>query len=211
MKIKSGETILFIGDSITDCSRSRPIGKGVGLGGGYVSLVDSMLASGFPEKEIRVLNLGINGNRITDLESRWQKDVLDLKPDWLVVLIGINDVWRQFDRPLDPNQVSIELFENTYRKLLTDVRPSLSGLVLLSPYFIELDIDAPMRNKMNEYGAVVKNLAKDFGASFIDLQSSFDRYLSYRSIDSISDDQVHLNKVGHMQIASEVVKIFRSI
>jgi len=204
MKIKSGETVLFIGDSITDCSRSRPIGKGVGLGGGYVSLVDSMLASGFPEKEIRVLNLGINGNRITDLESRWQKDVLDLKPDWLVVLIGINDVWRQFDRPLDLNQVNIELFEEIFRKLLTDVRPSLSGLVLLSPYFVEINIEHPMRNKMDGYGAVVRKIAEDFGANFVDLQSSFDRYLSCRSISSISDDQVHLNKIGHMKIASDV-------
>lgn len=88
MRIKNGATILFIGDSITDCSRSRPIGKGMGLGSGYVSLVDSMLASDFPEKEILVLNLGINGNRITDLESRWTRDVLDLEPDWLFVLIG---------------------------------------------------------------------------------------------------------------------------
>ena len=204
MKIANGETILFIGDSITDCSRSRPIGKGMGLGGGYVSLVDSMLVSDFPEKEIRVLNLGINGNRITDLESRWKRDVLDLEPDWLVVLIGINDVWRQFDRPSDQNQVTIELFEKTYRTLIMNIKSSLSGLILLSPYFIETDLEHPMRKQMDRYGTMVREIAEDFGADFIDLQSSFDRYLSYRSIDSISDDQIHLNKIGQMKIALDV-------
>ncbi len=204
MNIENGETVLFIGDSITDCSRSRPIGKGTGLGAGYVSLVDSMLATEYPEINIQVLNLGINGNRITDLGSRWQRDVLDLQPNWLVVLIGINDVWRQFDRPLDPNQVTVELFESTYRKLLTDIKPSLSGLVLLSPYFVETNLENPMRIKMDGYGSVVGKIAAEFGANFVDLQSSFDCYLSYRSIDSISDDQVHLNRIGHTKIASDV-------
>ena len=206
MKIGSGETILFIGDSITDCSRSRPIGKDTGLGGGYVSLIDSMLVSEFPEKNIRVLNLGVNGNRITDLKNRWTRDVLNLEPDWLIILIGINDVWRQFDRPLDPNQVTSELFEKTYSKLLSDTCSSVSRFVLLSPYYIEVNTADPMRKKMDEYGMIVAKLAKEFDAVFVDLQGSFDHYLSYRPMESISDDQIHLTKVGHMKIATELFR-----
>ena len=67
------------------------------MGAGYVSFIDSILGAALPELPLRVLNTGISGNRVTDLEARWQSDVLDLQPDWLSVMIGINDVWRQLD------------------------------------------------------------------------------------------------------------------
>ncbi|MEA3434683.1 MAG: GDSL-type esterase/lipase family protein [Campylobacterota bacterium] len=137
IKIKNGESILFIGDSITDCERDYPVGMSIGLGEGYVAFVDSLLATLYPEDSIRVLNTGINGNRIVDLETRWQTDVLDLSPDWLSVMIGINDVWWQFRDQLDPDQVKIEQYETIYRKLLTQTRPNLKGLILMSPYLIE--------------------------------------------------------------------------
>ncbi len=93
IKIKNGESILFIGDSITDCDRDYPVGMGIGLGDGYVSFVDSLLATLHPEEKIRILNTGISGNRIVDLEARWQTDVLDLSPDWLSVMIRIGELY----------------------------------------------------------------------------------------------------------------------
>jgi len=81
--------------------------------------VDSLLATLHPADSIRVLNTGISGNRIVDLEARWQTDVLDLSPDWLSVMIGINDVWWQFRDQLDPDQVEIDQYEIIYRKLLS--------------------------------------------------------------------------------------------
>jgi len=101
MKIEPKTKLLMIGDSITDVGRARPIGEGRNdeLGKGYVSFVDALLNSVYPQAAIRVINMGISGNTVRDLKARWQTDVLNLKPDWLSIMIGINDVWRQFDSP----------------------------------------------------------------------------------------------------------------
>ena len=88
MILKKNSTLLFIGDSITDSDRIFPIGRRFGLGDGYVNLIESLLEINYPEKNIKILNLGISGNRVIDLESRWKNDVIKLKPDWLVILIG---------------------------------------------------------------------------------------------------------------------------
>lgn len=202
MKIKNGESILFTGDSITDCGRARPVGVGTKkLGEGYVAIVDSLLTACYSQDLIEVINTGISGNRVIDLEARWQTDVLDLEPDWLSVMIGINDVWRQFDDKRNPNQVTIDRYETTYRKLLKLTRPKLKGLVLMTPYFIEANLADPMRRQMDAYGKVVKRIAADFDAIFVDVQAAFDRYLVNRSNKSLCGDRVHPNRIGHMIIA----------
>jgi len=201
MKLKDGQTVLFTGDSITDCGRAHPVGMRTGLGEGYVAFVDSLLATSYPDKHIRILNTGISGNRVVDLEARWQKDVLDLKPDWLSVMIGINDVWRQFDSALDPNQVTVEMYETTYRKLLAQAYPEIKGLVLMTPYFIEINRDDPMRTQMDVYSDVVKRLSTEFDAVFVDIQCAFDEFLLHRPTQSLCGDRVHPNKTGHMIIA----------
>ena len=201
MKIQDGQTILFTGDSITDCGRARPLGVGAGLGEGYVAFADSLLAASYPECRIRVLNTGISGNRVIDLEARWQTDVLDPAPDWLSVMIGINDVWRQFDNPLDPDQVAIGRYETTYRRLLQKTREELKGLVLMTPYFIEPNLSDPMRERMDAYGMVVERLAREFDAVFVNVQAAFDSYLRHRPTQSLCGDRVHPNKIGHMIIA----------
>ncbi len=200
MKISDGQTILFTGDSITDCGRARPVGKGAGLGNGYVCLVDSFMAATNPECEITVLNTGISGNRVTDLDGRWQEDVLDIAPDWLSIMIGINDVWRQFDSP-DVNQVSIDLYENIYRKLLEQTRSSLKGLVLMTPYLIDPDLSDPMREQMDKYSALVEKFTEEFDAIFVNTQAAFDNYLEHRSSQTLCADRVHPNLTGHMIIA----------
>lgn len=201
MKLDKGQAILFTGDSITDCGRARPIGMRAGLGDGYVALVDSLLGAWYPQNCIRILNTGIGGNRVTDLEARWQEDVLDIKPDWLSVMIGINDVWRQYDNALEPDQVTIERYEAVYRKLLAQARPLLKGLVLMTPYFIESNPADPMRRDMDAYGKVVEKLSNEFDAVFVDVQAAFDRYLVHRPTQSLAGDRVHPNRTGHMIIA----------
>jgi lysophospholipase L1-like esterase len=101
MKIEPGSKLVMIGDSITDAERARPVGEGLfsAQGRGYVSMVDALLGAVYPRHAIRVVNMGVSGNTVRDLKARWQTDVLDLKPDWLSILIGDNDVWRQFDTP----------------------------------------------------------------------------------------------------------------
>src|SRR5262245_14983449 len=101
LPIQPASKLVLIGDSITDCERARPVGEGLfaALGKGYVSLVDSLLQSTYPQQGIRVVNMGISGNTVRDLKDRWSSDVLALEPDWLSIMIGINDVWRHFDSP----------------------------------------------------------------------------------------------------------------
>jgi lysophospholipase L1-like esterase len=201
MQLENGQTILFTGDSITDCGRARPVGQGGGLGGGYVALVDSLLGAVYPQRGIRVLNTGIGGNRVIDLEARWQSDILDLKPDWLSIMIGINDVWRQFDSALNPDQVDLQRYESTYRKILAQARPGLKGLVLMTPFYIEANPADPMRQMMDTYSAAAEKLADEFDAVFVDVQAAFDRYMEHRPTQALCGDRVHPNQTGHMLIA----------
>lgn len=201
MKLNSKQTLLFIGDSITDCGRARPVGERAGLGEGYVSLTNSLFAACHPETPLRILNTGVSGNRITDLKARWTTDVLDLKPDWLSMMIGINDVWRQFDNPLDPAPVTIDRFERVYRELLQKTRPDLKGLVLMKPFYLETNTSDPMRAEMDRYGKVVERLAEEFDAIFVDVQAAFDQYLAKRPTQTLCSDRVHPNQTGHLIIA----------
>lgn len=201
MRLKNGQTLLFTGDSITDSGRRYPIAADWGFGDGYVSLVDSLLANWYPQDVIRIINTGISGNRVSDLEERWQTDILNFKPDWLSIMIGINDVWRQFDRVSDPDQIDIERYETTYRRLLENTRPALTGLVLMTPFYIESNRDDPMRKRMDVYSGVVQRLAGEFDAVFVDVQGAFDQYLEHRTTQSLCGDRVHPNQTGHMVIA----------
>ena len=204
MKFESGDTLLFIGDSITDCGRGRPVGEGDGLGGGYVGLAASLMATHYPERHVRILNTGISGNRIIDLHERWDTDVLALAPDWLSIKIGINDVWRQFDSPELERQVTLDEYERIARKLIkrTEEALSLKGLILMSPYVIEPDPDDPMRCRMDEYGAVVERLAGEYGATFVNVQKAFEEHLAHHPSESLCDDKIHPNLTGHMIIAT---------
>jgi lysophospholipase L1-like esterase len=199
---KANQTLLFIGDSITDCGREYPVGqRWNSLGGGYVSFVDSIMGAVIPETPITVLNTGISGNRVTDLEARWQSDVLFLEPNWLSVMIGINDVWRQFDSEPGAEQVEPEQYELVYRSLLAKTRSQLDGLVLMTPYFLETNREDPMRLKMDAYGTITKKLAVEFDAIFVDTQATFDHYLAHQPTESLCADRVHPNGLGHMILA----------
>lgn len=95
------DRIVFAGDSVTDMGSAQPVGEGLfdNLGKSYVRVIDNMLAAYYPEVFLRVTNSGISGNTSRDLIARFDRDVVDLKPDWVSICIGINDVWRQFDSP----------------------------------------------------------------------------------------------------------------
>ena len=198
----ANQNLLFTGDSITDCGLEHPVGqRWNSLGEGYVSFVDSILGAVIPGTPVTVLNTGISGNRVTDLEARWQSDVLDLKPNWLSVMIGINDVWRHFDSEPGAQQVEPEQYELVYRSVLAKTRPLLDGLVLMTPYFLEANREDPMRVKMDIHGAITKKLAVEFDAIFVDTQAAFDHYLEHQPTESLCKDRVHPNKLGHMILA----------
>jgi lysophospholipase L1-like esterase len=196
--------LVLIGDSITDCGRARPVveGHGEALGNGYVGLIDSMIRTVYPHVPIRLMNVGTSGNTVRDLRERWQSDVLDLRPDWLSVMIGINDVWRQFDSPLQQERhVGLDEYRQTLAELVRATRPQLRGLILMTPYFIEPRTADPMRAMMDRYGAVVRELAAAHDAILVDTQAAFDRLLAHMHPMSIAWDRVHPNQTGHMVLA----------
>jgi len=201
MQLQNGQTLVFMGDSITDAGRNRPFATDWGFGDGYVSQVEALLTSVYPETLIRIINSGVSGDRVIELAARWQTDVLDFSPDWLSVMVGINDVWRQFDRATDPEQIDVQQFETTYRNLLQQTRPRLKGLVLMTPFYLEPNKDEPLRAQMDIYGGVVRRLADEFDANFVDVQAAFDRYMAIRPTQSLCADRVHPGPAGHMIIA----------
>ena len=206
MIFDKGDTIVFIGDSISDYDRKRPVGEGLfnGWGTSYVANVGALLGCMYPEMRIRVKNVGISGNQVRDLDRRWQTDVLDQKPDWVSVLIGINDVWRQFDSPLQTEEhVPLDEFEQTYEKLIVTTLPHVKGMILMTPFFMEPSRQDAMRARMDEYGAVVKKLADKHGLVFVDLQTAWDRLFDHMHPCNIAWDRIHPNQTGHMYIAKQ--------
>jgi lysophospholipase L1-like esterase len=199
-----GSKLVMIGDSITDCGRGRPVGEsGNGtLGNGYVNFVDAWLGAAHPEWRIRVVNMGVGGNTVRDLESRWKTDALALKPDWLSVMIGINDVWRHFDSKMDPGlHVPPEEYARTLERLVRAAQPKVRGLVLMTPFFVEPDRAELMRAMADRYGAIVRRIAERHRAIFVDTQAAMDAALREIHPMSLAMDRVHVNQAGHMILA----------
>ena len=205
MIIPAHQKLLFIGDSITDAGRTRPHGEGLfgAIGTGYVQYVDALLGARYPERAIRVVNKGNGGNTVLDLKERWDEDVAQLEPDWLSVMIGINDVWRQFDVPRQTEtHVSPETFETTLRELITSTRNALrGGLILMSPFMIEDNAADKMRVRMDEYGAIVKRVAADNDAILVDTQDAFNAVLQHQHSAALAWDRIHPNHIGNMVLA----------
>lgn len=204
MLIKPKSRLVMVGDSVTDCERARPIGEGLfgAIGKGYVAQVDGLLGAAYPGHQIRVSNVGTSGNTVRDLLGRWQSDVVDLKPQWVSVMIGINDVWRQFDLPRQPEgHVLPDEYEAGLDQLAARTRPLVEGLVLMTPFFIESLREDAMRRRMDEYGAIVKRIAAKHGAILVDTQAAFDRVLAHQHSAAIAWDRVHPNHVGHTVLA----------
>lgn len=193
------DRIVFAGDSVTDMGSAQPVGEGLfeNLGVGYVRIIDNLLAAFYPERNIRVTNAGISGNTSRDLLERFQRDVVDLEPDWVSICIGINDVWRQFDSPAMPDcQVQPEEYERNVEKMILEVKGKVKGIFLLSPYYMEPNREDRMRRRMDEYVAICRKLAEKHGCIFVDFQQVYEEYCRIRHSAFIAWDRVHPNRVG---------------
>lgn len=203
MKLDPGSTLVFIGDSVTDCGRLQPVGEGSreALGQGYVALVDAELSARGRGRPVRVVNVGTSGHTVRDLASRWDRDVVALRPHWLSVMVGINDVWRQFDGVEPAAAVMPGEFERTYEGLVSRTLPLLRGLVLMTPFYVQSDLGDPMRRTMDAYRAIVRRIAQRSGAVLVDTQEAFDAALRRFEFSAIAPDRVHPSAAGHAILA----------
>lgn len=201
---KDGLTFLFQGDSITDGGRSRNKDWNHVMGHGYAYIIASRLWFDYPKRGFHFFNRGISGNKVNDLAVRWQQDTLDLKPDILSILVGINDVaaWINGDK-----QYAAGEYENGYRALLQQTRQQLPNVkfVLCGPFILPVD---RVKEKWNEYFAgveqrrqIVKRLAAEYSAVHIELQEAFNHALSKAPAEYWIWDGVHPMPAGHELIA----------
>lgn len=204
------DRIVFAGDSVTDAGSINPVGEAYNqLGGGYVNIIHAMLAACYPEIMVRVTNSGVSGDTSRMLLARFQRDVVDLAPQWVSICIGINDVWRQFDRPAAREyHVLPEEYRGNIEQMINMVKPAVKGIFLASPYYMVLDTTEPMRARMDEYTAICRELAQKHGCVFLDFQRMFDEYLAQRTFYSVSSDRVHPNLTGATLMAREFLKAF---
>jgi lysophospholipase L1-like esterase len=204
--IENGQTVLFIGDSITDCGRQ---GDQAPYGSGYVKLAIDLITARYPERQIHYLNRGISGNTVHDLHGRWQQDVIAHRPDWLCVKIGINDLHRTLDGT--PQAVPPDDFERLYRECLESARRDIStSLVLIDPFYISAEEDPSTRegevlSRLPAYLDAVHRLAAEFGALNVRTHDAFQRQLRYRPAREFCPEPVHPFLSGHIVIAHELL------
>ncbi len=132
---------------------------------------------------------------------------MNLKPDWVSVMIGINDIWRQFDTPTIPEQhVYLPEYRDNLCEMLERTLPVVKGVIIMSPYYMETNREDPMRHMTDEYIKVCEEVAKKYNCHYVNIQQAFDDYLIYRHPTYISWDRVHPGEIGSMIIAREFLK-----
>ena len=199
IELKANDTIVFIGNSITDAGRLLRQYKSYGYG--YVHFVANQLLAKYPDFNIDIVNTGISGNTIRDLKSRWEKDCIKYNPDIISILIGINDIWRFHTNRLN-EAVLLDEYELTYRQLLTRAREkSDCQLVLMEPFMFCDDTDNPIYRDLQNYIASVRELAEQFDAVLVPLQKSINEMIRRVPPGKWSDDMVHPYVWAHCWIA----------
>jgi lysophospholipase L1-like esterase len=193
--------ILFQGDSITDGNRGRSLDPNHILGHGYAFIIAARHGAAFPERKLDFFNRGVSGNTVLNLETRWAKDTLALKPDLLSVMIGVND---------NSHGVALETYETTYDKILTEARaqnPKLK-LVLMEPFVRHPG--KPVPESIVARQAIVAKLAQKHGAALVRLQKLFDDAAAKTADDYWVWDSVHPTYRGHQLMADEWERVVRA-
>lgn len=204
-KFKNGARLLFQGDSITDMKWGRnQKDRNHYLGHSYVFLLASRLGVDMAEANLEFFNRGVSGNKVSDLRKRWQKDAIEMNPDWLTVLIGVNDVSQGRGQPVD-----LKKWEQDYRHILNESRkanPKLQ-IVLMDPFVLRMtrissdEVWKYWRGEIEKLGGIVAQLAKDFNAVHIETQKIFDQAAREVSPQNWIWDGVHPLPQGHELIA----------
>ncbi len=200
--ITENSLVLFQGDSITDAGRSRE--DDAEMGRGYAALIAAWFSALHPEMRVRFLNKGIGGNRVKDLKARWQTDCLDLKPDVVSIMIGINDTWRRYD---SNNPTSVAEYESGFRDILAQSHEKGSKLVIIEPFVLPVPKDRETwREDLDPKIDAARRLAREFGALYIPLDGIFAQAAAVREPGFWAADGVHPTPPGHALIAQTWLK-----
>ena len=207
----NGNTILFQGDSITDAGREKvkelPNNAG-SFGQGYAFLTASALLKTLPEKNLTIYNRGISGNKVYQLADRWQKDCLDLKPDVLSILIGVNDYWHKRNGQYNG---TVEVYEKDYRKLLQATKDKLPNikLVICEPFYVlnTSAVDGTWSAPMKEYQEAAKQIAHDFNTLWVPFQQVFDEAVKHAPATYWTGDGVHPGMPGAQLMAEAWLRV----
>jgi lysophospholipase L1-like esterase len=201
-----GGTILFQGDSITDAGREKEKqlpNSADSFGKGYAFIIGAGLLDLFFHMNISVYNRGISGNKVYQLAERWQKDCLDLKPDLLSILIGINDYWHLRNGKYDG---TVERYETDYRQLLKLTKETLPNvnLVICQPFALPgtSAVDETWVEPVKAYQDAAFRLSKEFSAIWIPFQKVFDEAIKHAPAKYWAADGVHPTMAGTHLMAS---------
>ena len=193
--IHDGDVVLFQGDSITDAGRSREKAAEANhqpaMGFGYAWLAGAELLVDRPKADLKIYNRGVSGNKVFQLAERWQGDCLDLKPNLLSVLIGVNDFWHTLDGKYNG---TVEVYERDYRALLERTRKALPKvrLVICEPFVLRCGaVSEKWFPQFDGYRAAAGRVAKEFRATFIPFQTMFDEAIKYAPPERWAKDGVH--------------------
>ena len=211
------KVIVFQGDSITDADRNK--NEVFDLGKGYPNLVTANLSANYPY-QYQFYNRGISGNRIVDLYARIKKDMINLKPDYMSILIGINDVWHEL---FDHNGVEADKFEMVYGLMIEELLAALPNLklMLLEPFVLpgvatRSDAENPgrweyFRKETDLRRAAVKRLAEKYNLVFVPLQEMFDTVNADAPDGYWLFDGVHPTPAGHELIKGAWLEAFQKL
>lgn len=211
------KVIVFQGDSITDAGRDRDKMQ-INKGHGYALMVTGALGADEPGKYV-FHNRGISGDRIVDLYARIKVSMINLKPDYMSILVGVNDVWHEYN---SNNGVSTEKYEKIYGMVIEEVKQALPDIkiLILEPFVLpgretQNTSEHPerwdyMNREVRDHAAAAKRVAEKYGLKFVPLQAMFDE-ADAKNPGIWTWDGVHPTPFGHELIKRQWLEAFHAL
>lgn len=197
------DRIAFAGDSITDAGR---FDDPDGLGQGYVRKIAETLTARYPRLRLDIVNRGVGGNTVRDLHARWTRDVLEEKAPWIVIMIGINDVWHRLTSPDHTGGVALDDYEVYYQGIVDAARANGSKLVLCETTVIEEDPESVGNHVLAAYNDVIRRLAAATNETvLVPMHEAFLKAIRWRPELNWTTDGVHPTGIGHALIAETIL------
>ena len=196
--------IVFFGDSITDCERNRNDEKS--LGNGYVKVLADKLRPIYPDMDIELINKGVSGNEVCDLLARVRSDVIDLNPDAVVIMIGINNVIHKFKYG---KELNLKQFKSDLTELLERLKEAGIAVIFLEPFLLPAPDKLRMRKIFDEELKIIDRVASEICDEFVAYDEMFNGIVQSIPYTEYSADGVHPTHRGSRLIADTAIKAIR--